>query len=69
MNIRQHISNHLGRFFSVLLPGGTWHLREQLSRRIADTLAEMCEAKRVAIRVTPPQAKPTRDTTRGERLG
>lgn len=59
MNIRQHISTHLGRFFSVLLPGGPWHLGQ--------FLAELCKAEPVAVCATKHQVMPRRDYLRGNR--
>jgi hypothetical protein len=59
MNIRQHISTHLGRFISVLLPGGTWHL--------GTLYAEWCKAEPVALTATKPQAMPCRDFNRSNR--
>ena len=56
MNIRQHISTHLGRFFSVLLPGGIWHLGQ--------FIAEYCPAEPVAIRATKHQVMPCRGFNR-----
>lgn len=52
MNIGQHISTHLGRIFSVLLPGGCW--------RLGQFLAELCLAEPVAIRATKHQVMPCR---------
>ncbi len=60
MNVtRQHISTHLGRVYSVLLPGGTWLLGQ--------ILAELCPAEPVAIRAMKHQAMPCRDFNRGNR--
>jgi hypothetical protein len=57
--IRQHISTHLGRLYSVLLPGGTW--------RLGQILAELCPAEPVAVRATKHQAMPCRDFIRSNR--
>lgn len=59
MNIRQHISTHLGRIYSVLLPGGTWQL--------GSFLAELCKVEPVAIRATKHQVMPCREFNRSHR--
>ena len=48
--IRQHISTHLDRYLSDLLPGGHWHLGR--------FLAKWCPAEPVAIRATKHQVMP-----------
>lgn len=61
MNPRQHpISTHLERFFSVLLPGGYWH--------IGQFFAKPCPAGHVAFTAMKPQAMRNRVDYRGNRI-
>lgn len=53
MNPRQPISTHLGRFCSVLLPGGYWHLGRLIESRV---FAEPCPAGFVAVNAMKTQA-------------
>ncbi len=57
--IRQHISTHLDRYLSDLLPGGCWHLGR--------ILAVLCPAEPVAICAMKHQVMPCRGFNRRTR--